>query len=42
MKKIELKKALKSRSKLFGAWVSCAEPSITETFAMADFDFLAY
>ncbi len=41
MKQIELKKALKSRSKLFGAWVSYAEPSITETFAMAGFDFLA-
>ncbi len=36
-----LKKALKSRKKLFGAWVSYAEPSITETFAKAGFDFLA-
>ncbi len=41
MKRELLKKALKSRKKLFGAWVSYAEPSITETFAKAGFDFLA-
>ncbi len=36
-----LKIALKNRQKLFGAWVSYAEPSISETFAKAGFDFLA-
>ena len=41
MRRELLKKALKSRKKLFGAWVSYAEPSITETFAKAGFDFLA-
>ena len=41
MKRELLKKSLRSREKLFGAWVSYAEPSITETFAKAGFDFLA-
>lgn len=41
MKRELLKKALRTRKKLFGAWVSYAEPSITETFAKAGFDFLA-
>ena len=41
MDKKKLKKSLRSREKLFGAWVSYAEPSITETFAKAGFDFLA-
>ena len=41
MKQQKFKKALKSREKIFGAWVSYAEPSITETFAKAGFDFLA-
>ncbi len=41
MDKKVLKKSLRSREKLFGAWVSYAEPSITETFAKAGFDFLA-
>lgn len=41
MDKKVLKKALRSRKQLFGAWVSYSEPSITETFAKAGFDFLA-
>lgn len=41
MKQQKFKKALRSREKIFGAWVSYAEPSITETFAKAGFDFLA-
>ena len=41
MKRKSLKNSLRSREKLFGAWVSYAEPSITETFAKAGFDFLA-
>ena len=41
MDKKVLKKELRSRKQLFGAWVSYSEPSITETFAKAGFDFLA-
>ena len=41
MDKKVLKKALRSRKQLFGAWVSYSEPSITETFAKAGFDFIA-
>lgn len=41
MKRELLKQAFRSREKLFGAWVSYSEPSITETFAKAGFDFLA-
>lgn len=41
MERKVLKKALRSREKLFAAWVSYAEPSITETFAKSGFDFLA-
>jgi len=41
MDRKSLKKALRNREKLFGAWVSYAEPSITETFAKAGFDFIA-
>ncbi|OUW34648.1 MAG: 4-hydroxy-2-oxovalerate aldolase [Flavobacteriaceae bacterium TMED179] len=41
MDRKSLKNALRNREKLFGAWVSYAEPSITETFAKAGFDFLA-
>lgn len=41
MNRESLKKSLRSREKLFGAWVSYAEPSITETFAKAGFDFLS-
>ena len=40
MKRKDLKKALRLRKKIFGAWVSYSEPSIAETFAKADFDFL--
>tara|TARA_B100001093_G_C26733369_1_gene973300 strand:- start:415 stop:1203 length:789 start_codon:yes stop_codon:yes gene_type:complete len=35
-----LKNKLKNRERLFAGWVSYAHPSITETFAMADFDFM--
>ena len=41
MDKKVLKKALRSRKQLFGAWVSYSEPSITETFAKAGVDFIA-
>ena len=41
MERKKLKDSLRNREKLFGAWVSYAEPSITETFAKAGFDFLA-
>lgn len=41
MDRKSLKEALRNREKLFGAWVSYAEPSITETFAKAGFDFIA-
>ena len=37
----KLKKSLRNREKLFGAWVSYAHPSIAETFAKAGFDFIA-
>ena len=40
-KRKELKAKLKKRERLFGGWVSYAHPSITETFAQADFDFIA-
>ena len=36
-----LKKKLRNREQLFAGWVSYAHPSITETFAMAGFDFMA-
>ena len=35
------KAKLKGRERLFGGWVSYSEPSITETFARAGFDFIA-
>lgn len=41
MERKKLKDSLRNRERLFGAWVSYAEPSITETFAKAGFDFLA-
>ena len=34
-KQKKLKQALRSREKLFAAWVSYSHPSITETFAKA-------
>ena len=40
-KRKELKAKLKKRERLFGGWVSYAHPSITETFAQADFDFIS-
>ena len=40
-KQKKLKQALRSREKLFAAWVSYSHPSITETFAKAGFDFIA-
>ena len=36
-----LKQKLRNRERLFAGWVSYAHPSITETFAMAGFDFIA-
>lgn len=40
-KRIELKRKLQNRERLFAGWVSYAHPSITETFARAGFDFIA-
>ena len=39
--RIELKRKLRNRERLFAGWVSYAHPSITETFARAGFDFIA-
>ncbi|MBF0119183.1 MAG: 4-hydroxy-2-oxovalerate aldolase [Desulfobacterales bacterium] len=36
-----LKKKFQNRERVFGGWVSYAHPSITETIAMAGFDFIA-
>lgn len=36
-----LKEKLLNRERLFAGWVSYAHPSITETFARAEFDFIA-
>ncbi len=36
-----LKKKFRQRKKMFGGWVSYSHPSITETFARMDIDFLA-
>ena len=36
-----LKQKFRNREKLFASWVSFAHPSITETFSMAGFDFMA-
>ncbi len=36
-----LKQKLRNRERLFASWVSFAHPSITETFSMAGFDFMA-
>jgi 2-keto-3-deoxy-L-rhamnonate aldolase RhmA len=36
-----LRERLRSRARLFGGWVSYGHPSITETFARAEFDFIA-
>jgi len=40
-KRLEFKKSLQERKKLFGGWVSFAHPSISEIFAQAGFDFIA-
>lgn len=37
----ELKRKLRNRERVFGGWVSYPDPSITETFARAGFDFIA-
>jgi 2-dehydro-3-deoxyglucarate aldolase len=39
-KRRALKTSLRNRDKLFAGWVSYSHPSITETFAQADFDFI--
>jgi len=39
--RLTLKNKLRNREQLFGGWVSYSHPSITETFAMAGFDFIA-
>ena len=36
-----LKEKLQRGERLFAGWVSYAHPSITETFARTDFDFIA-
>ena len=36
-----LKKKFRSRKKMFGGWISYSHPSITETFARMDIDFIA-
>jgi len=36
-----LKSKLRNRERIFGGWVSYADPGITETFAKAGFDFIA-
>ena len=36
-----LKQKLQNREPVFGGWVSYGDPAITETFAMAGFDFIA-
>lgn len=39
--RMSLKQKLRNRERLFAGWISYAHPSITETFAMAGFDFMA-
>ena len=41
LKRKKLKESLRSREKLFAAWISYSHPSIAETFAKAGFDFIA-
>ena len=40
-KRLELKKALRERQRLFGGWVSFSHPSISEIFSQTGFDFIA-
>jgi 2-keto-3-deoxy-L-rhamnonate aldolase RhmA len=40
-KRIALKAKMLNRERMFAGWVSYAHPSITETFAQAEFDFIA-
>ena len=39
--RLKLKNKFRNRDRMFAAWVSYSHPSITETFAMAGFDFVA-
>ena len=39
--RLSLKHKFRNREQLFAGWLSYAHPSITETFAMAGFDFIA-
>ena len=38
--RLELKNKLRRRERMFAGWVSYSHPSITETFARANFDFM--
>ncbi len=38
--RLQLKNKLRRRERMFAGWVSYAHPSITETFARANFDFM--
>ena len=40
-KRFAMKTKLRNRERMFAGWVSYAHPSITETFALAGFDFIA-
>ena len=39
--RLKLKQKFRNREKMFAGWVSYSHPSITETFALAGFDFIA-
>lgn len=41
LRRRNLKNKLRNRERVFGGWVSYPDPSITETFARAGFDFIA-
>ena len=38
--RLKLKNKFRNRDRMFAAWISYSHPSITETFAMAGFDFI--
>jgi len=40
-KRLQLKKNLQERKRLYGGWVSFSHPSISEIFSQAGFDFIA-